>query len=120
MLIGDRLRAWRKENKLSAQKVADKTNVSQSIISYYELNKSPMPSDFLLALHEAYQIDLIWLLTGKQRDSSEFTEEEIELIEKFRKCTKEGKELIKINANALSSKVEESGSTSELSTSKTG
>ena len=66
MLIGDRLRSWRKENKLSAQKVADKTNVSQSMISYYELNKSPIPSDFLIELHNVFQVDLVWLLTGKK------------------------------------------------------
>lgn len=127
MQIGDRLRYWRKENKLSAQKIADKANVSQAMVSNYELNKSPIPSDFLLALYNAYQIDLLWLITGKERDAEDFTEEELQLIENFRMCDQYGKELIKINSRALSQANIDTNTVSksnhdspELSTSKTG
>ena len=60
------------------------------------------------------------VVNREKRDSSEFTEEEIQLIETFRKCSKEGKELIKINAAALSVSTDTGIKSSESSSSKIG
>ena len=117
MMVGDRLRKWRKENKISGQKLAEATNVSQSIISYYELNRSSIPSEFLVKLYEIYNLDIIWLLTGKEPDSTDFTQDELELIEYYRNCTRESKTAVKKTAEALQSIQPD---TSNLSTSRTG
>ena len=66
MSPGDRLKYWRIENNIKAVTVAEKTGVTQAAISTYESNKSKMGSEFIIALHNNFDINIYWLLFGTE------------------------------------------------------
>lgn len=62
MLITERLKAARKECKLTQQQVADLLNVDRSTYAYYELGTTMPPVDKLLVLAAIFKTDISWLL----------------------------------------------------------
>nr|WP_295683669.1 helix-turn-helix domain-containing protein [uncultured Lachnoclostridium sp.] len=67
MTIGERLKNWRKENKLTSSEVAAKAGISQGGLSEYENDKKLIGSKTLLSLNEAFNIDINYILTGEER-----------------------------------------------------
>lgn len=103
MTIGERLRYWRKQHNLTAQEIADTTNISQAVISCYERGQCQMGTKFVIALYEHYDIDILWLLTGEEQNSikDKSTEEEQQLLKNYRYCNQEGKAALRTTAAAL-------------------
>lgn len=91
MTIGERLRKWRKDNKLSTTEISEKTGVSTGGMSDYENNKKLIGSKSLLALYEVYKIDINWILTGVSNDNLISNEQE-QLLCYFKICDKEAQE----------------------------
>ena len=63
MKSGEKLRFWRKENKLSAKEVAEKIGISQPMLTIYENGKSALSDKYLKNLHECYGLSIDWLLS---------------------------------------------------------
>ena len=52
----------RQDNDLSQKKVADMLGVAQTTYSQYELEKRPMPIDYLIALCKFYNVSADYML----------------------------------------------------------
>lgn len=101
--IGERLKAWRKEKGLTLIDISEKTGLSTGGLSAYERNEKQIGSKTLLALWREYDIDITWILTGKQ--AGDLTPEEQQLVDYYRMSNDTGKELILENAIATSRKL---------------
>ena len=58
----ERMRNLRQDNDLSQKKVADMLGVAQTTYSQYELEKRPMPIDYLIALWKFYNVSADYML----------------------------------------------------------
>ena len=58
----ERMRNLRQDNDLSQKKVADMLGVAQTNYSQYELEKRPMPIDYLIALCKFYNVSADYML----------------------------------------------------------
>ena len=58
----ERMRNLRQDNDLSQKKVADMLGVAQTTYSQYELEKRPMPIDYLIALCKFYNVFADYML----------------------------------------------------------
>lgn len=56
------MRNLREDNDLSQKKVADMLGVAQTTYSQYELEKRPMPIDYLIALCKFYNVSADYML----------------------------------------------------------
>lgn len=56
------MRNLRQDNDLSQKKVADMLGVAQTTYSQYELEKRPMPIDYLIALCKFYNVSADYML----------------------------------------------------------
>ena len=57
-----RMRELRQDNDLSQKKIADMLGVAQTTYSQYELNKRPMPIEYLIALCKYYHVSSDYML----------------------------------------------------------
>ena len=62
MYYAERMRNLRQDNDLSQKKVADMLGVAQTTYSQYELEKRPMPIDYLIALCKFYNVSADYML----------------------------------------------------------
>ena len=62
MNCAERMRNLRQDNDLSQKKVADMLGVAQTTYSQYELEKRPMPIDYLIALCKFYNVSADYML----------------------------------------------------------
>ena len=62
MNYAERIRYLRQDNDLSQKKVADMLGVAQTTYSQYELEKRPMPIDYLIALCKFYNVSADYML----------------------------------------------------------
>ena len=62
MNYAERMRNLREDNDLSQKKVADMLGVAQTTYSQYELEKRPMPIDYLIALCKFYNVSADYML----------------------------------------------------------
>lgn len=81
--IGKRLKAWRLENKLTTSEVAKTAEISQSVLSSYENDKSIIGGKAIISLYRNYDIDIKWLLTGEKQENTNLSENDKELLEHF-------------------------------------
>lgn len=58
----ERMRNLRQDNDLSQKKIADMLGVAQTTYSQYELEKRPMPIDYLIALCKFYNVSADYML----------------------------------------------------------
>ena len=56
------MRNLRQDNDLSQKKVADMLGFAQTTYSQYELEKRPMPIDYLIALCKFYNVSADYML----------------------------------------------------------
>ncbi len=68
MLISERLKAARKECKLTQQQVADVLGVDRSTYSYYELGHLKPSVEVLIKLSAIFNTDIAWL-SGSDRNA---------------------------------------------------
>ena len=62
MNYAERMRNLRQDNDLTQKKVADMLGVAQTTYSQYELEKRPMPIDYLIALCKFYNVSADYML----------------------------------------------------------
>ncbi len=62
MNYAERMRNLRQDNDLSQKNVADMLGVAQTTYSQYELEKRPMPIDYLIALCKFYDVSADYML----------------------------------------------------------
>ena len=62
MNYAERMRNLRQDNDLSQKKVADMLGVAQTTYSQYELEKRPIPIDYLIALCKFYNVSADYML----------------------------------------------------------
>lgn len=106
--VGKRLKAWRKGNNLTLTDISTKTGLSTGGLSAYERDEKLIGSKTLLALWSEYNIDIAWILTGKE--SGDLTPEEQQLIDYYRKADDRGKRSILRTAESESTELESSAS----------
>lgn len=84
MSIGERLKQWRISNNLKTTEISAKTGVSTGGLSEYENDKKLIGSKTLISLYREFDIDIGWILTGKESKELDLTENEKELLENFK------------------------------------
>lgn len=62
MRYPERIRALRQDNDLSQETIAKILGVAQTTYSQYELEKRPMPIEFLVALCKFYNVSADYML----------------------------------------------------------
>lgn len=62
MTYQERMRELRQDHDLSQKKVADLLGVAQTTYSQYELDKRPMPIEYLVALCKFYHVSADYML----------------------------------------------------------
>lgn len=62
MTYQERMRALRQDHDLSQKNVADLLGVAQTTYSQYELDKRPMPIEYLVALCKYYHVSADYML----------------------------------------------------------
>lgn len=70
MLMTQRLKAARKECKLTQQQVADILGVDRSAYAYYELGVSNPSIENLIALSAIFRTDIRWLIGADRTDET--------------------------------------------------
>lgn len=90
--IGQRLKAWRKTNKLTLLEISEKTGLSTGGLSAYERDEKQIGTKSLLALWCEYEIDIAWILTG-EKGTNLLSDEQL-LIDYFRSADSRGKRTI--------------------------
>ncbi len=89
LTLGDRVKRFRKANKLTQQQLAERVGVTQSAIAAWESGKREVPKgDNLLRLAEALGFDADRLM-GTARTPSEITPEAAQLLAVFRALPKD-------------------------------
>ena len=62
MNYADRIRSLRQDNDLTQKQVADMLGVAQTTYSKYELEKRPLPLEYLIALCKYYNVSADYML----------------------------------------------------------
>lgn len=78
MLMVERLKAARKECKMTQQQVADLLGIDRSAYAYYELGVSNPSLENLVTLSSVFKTDIEWFL-GIERDKENWNAPENEL-----------------------------------------
>lgn len=95
MNFGERLRQIRKEKGLTQAEVAKLLSIGESTVSFYESGKRQPDYETLVRLSEAFKVSTDFLLCktniptpietiAARHDGDEWTEEELEEIERFK------------------------------------
>ncbi len=81
--FGNKLRELRRLNNMTQQVLADKLNVTKSVVSYYELSERYPSPDVLVKLSDIFHVSTDYLLgieKNKTVDVSGLKEEEIRSV----------------------------------------
>lgn len=62
MKYQERIRALRQDNDFSQREIADMLGIAQTTYSQYELDKRPMPIEYLVALCKFYKVSADYML----------------------------------------------------------
>ena len=65
-MLGERLKKFRKEKRLTLKGLAEAISSSPGFISEIENNKKVPGSEFLISLKRIYDVDLNWLLSDEE------------------------------------------------------
>lgn len=74
----ERLRIFRKAEKMGQDEFGKKVGLNHSVISRYENNRLNIPIDFVKKLHEEFNMSFEWFYTGK--GNRKYTSEKSTLI----------------------------------------
>ena len=85
VVLGNHLKELRVKAGLSQQQVADRTGLTKSMISYYELSDRTPSPEILVKLATLFHVSTDYLLgvekKSKTLDVSDLTDEEIDVIQ---------------------------------------
>lgn len=93
-LLGDRLRQARERSGLNQIQVMQKTTINNKTLSRYENGGSEPDLDTLKILAELYEVSVDFLLGRNKKQREEIDELRKELIEEFKKLSKEDQEYV--------------------------
>ena len=62
MTYQERLRALREDNDLTQKQIATMSGIAQTTYSQYELDKRPMPIEYIIALCKFYHVSADYIL----------------------------------------------------------
>ena len=62
MTYQERLRALREDNDLTQKQIASMLGIAQTTYSQYELDKRPMPIEYIIALCKFYHVSADYIL----------------------------------------------------------
>lgn len=62
MTYQERLRALREDNDLTQKQIATMLGIAQTTYSQYELDKRPMPIEYIIALCKFYHVSADYIL----------------------------------------------------------
>ena len=96
MTICERLFKIMNQKGVKAVQIAEKLNISQSVISNWRKRNTNPPIEYALDICEVLNISLYELLGGEE---NELTADEQQLLEDYRKCNEGNKQFI-LNAVA--------------------
>lgn len=109
--FGERLRNSIKMNSKTQKELCAIWQINETTLVRY-LSGDRLPKiDLLEAISETLNVSVDWLITGKEF-ASELTEDEIEMLESYRRCTQPNKEILKSTAAALSGGSQEQAASS--------
>lgn len=74
----ERLKVFRKAEKMGQEEFGEQLGLHHSVISRYENNRLNIPIDFVKKLHEVFNMSFEWFYTGK--GNRKFTPEKGTLI----------------------------------------
>ena len=89
--IGSRIKKIRLQKKMTQEQLAEKTNLSLTCISRLENEKSMVSIEKLRTIAQALNTDLSVILCSYMTPSTASTEEEAELVNKFRQLSSESR-----------------------------
>ena len=69
MKYQERIRALRQDNDLSQREIADMLGIAQTTYSQYELDKRPMPIEYLVALCKFYKVSADYMLGLSEKNN---------------------------------------------------
>lgn len=113
--IGSRIKQIRNSAGLNQREFAEILETSSGYISGIESGKNMAGGDFLLRLHNKFNVNLHFLLTGidlnlehclLKNEKPELNEEETELVGLFRQASELGKMVILSSARGAEKKAE--------------
>lgn len=89
--IGDRIKKIREQNDLTTISFAKSLGISQPSLTALENNKSEPRAKTIISLYENFNVDPLWLLTGKTQDKI-LNPEGIELAKKIDKLSPDSRQ----------------------------
>lgn len=93
MDFGTRLKAARKNKKLTQLKSAEKIGIDDTTLSKYENNHSEPDNETLRKLADLYEVSFDWLL-GKVNGRKELSDKQKKMIDEFNKLSQEDQEYV--------------------------
>lgn len=94
MSFGEQVRRRREELNMSRAELAEKLEVSRSAVSNYELGLSAPKEDVLLKLFDVLEVDPNYLYRGSYRGGFSCSEEELHLLERYRRLPLTGRRTV--------------------------
>ena len=83
-----------KERKITQKELCQHISIAESKLSYWLTKSKSIPSEYIIPICEYLSVSPSFLLTGQERDLKNYiiiSKEEIELIEKYRSLSDDGK-----------------------------
>jgi repressor LexA len=109
--FGERMRQRREEMGLSRAELAERLGVSRSAVGNYEINVSTPKEEVLLRLFDALDVDPNYLYCDSYRRGGGYTQEELSLLESYRRLTLTGQQTVQTVVRALGDYQKELGQT---------
>ena len=111
MSLGEKLRDWRKNNKISQKDIGEKLEVDQKQISNYENGKSNPSLEGFITICQLMGVSADWLLFDKEYDS--LREDEKEMLKIYNGLNDKNKQKLIGKAELILEEQEESDSTTK-------
>lgn len=99
--FGERLKTRIKDCNFSQKNICEMWGISDESLSRYFKGNTFPKADLLLKMSNSLSVSIDWLITGKEF-GSEMSDEELKLIEYYRKCSEQNKSILQNTAAALS------------------
>ena len=79
------------ERGINGVQLTSSLGIDKSSLSHWSSGKAKPSTDAIIKLAEYFGVTTDWLLTGREANQKEFTDQEVKLINDFRSLNHEGK-----------------------------
>lgn len=99
MTLGDRIREYRKINKLTQKQLSSQLGLTPKMVSFYECNERIPPIDIIIKLSEIFSVSTDYLLGLSSEQSipnvkNNLSSEEKTILDLYRSLDKDYKDII--------------------------